>query len=138
MKITSHFLLSEFACRDGTPYPAEWIDDRLTPLCDLLEVVRAWFGRRVRIVSGYRTLAYNRRIGGALASQHPEGRAADFTVAGAAPFTVHAAVLELHRSGSLLERGVHLGGLGAYPGFTHVDVRQGNRLARWGGSRSVG
>ena len=103
------------------------------PLCETLEVLRAALGRPITILSGFRTAAYNRRIGGARASQHVEGRAADIVVKGLSATAVHAKLLELHAVGKL----PRLGGLGAYHGFTHVDVRPGDRLARWGGSRTA-
>lgn len=59
------------------------------------------------------------------------GEAADIKVKGMAADKVHTLVLALYQEGRL----PHLGGLGAYPTFTHVDVRDGDRLARWTGSR---
>jgi hypothetical protein len=67
--ITPSFAVEEFACRDGSPYPKELIGSRLLPLCQVLEVVReAAGGRPLRIISGFRSEAYNRKIGGARAS----------------------------------------------------------------------
>jgi hypothetical protein len=44
-------------------------------------------------------------------------------------------VAELHKlTRELYDRGViRIGGLGLYPGWIHVDVRAGDRLATWGG-----
>lgn len=59
-------------------------------LCrEVLEPVRAQFGRPVRITSGYRSAALNRAVGGAPTSQHRTGEAADFSVAGATQEQVH-------------------------------------------------
>jgi uncharacterized protein YcbK (DUF882 family) len=132
MKITPHFSSGEFDCRDGTPYPVRWLESRLHSLCVMLEIIREEFGGRpLSINSGYRTAEYNRSIGGARASQHVEGRAADIRIKGVSPGQVHDAVLRLYNEGKL-----NIGGLGAYPTFTHVDVRPADRLARWGGSRT--
>lgn len=131
MKISAHFDSTEFACRNGSLYPAAWIDARLRPLCETLEVIRESAGKPVTILSGFRTEEYNRSIKGARASQHVQGRAADITIAGMKASAVHALVLELYNANKL----PLLGGLGAYPGFVHVDVRSGDRLARWEGSR---
>lgn len=130
--ITDNFSVSEFACHDGTPYPREWIAMRLRPLCTALEVVRARVGRPIIITprGGFRTEALNKAIGGARFSQHVEGRAADFTVAGMQARQVHDLVLELYNC-----RAIQIGGLGLYPSFCHVDVRPSARLVRWGGSR---
>jgi uncharacterized protein YcbK (DUF882 family) len=142
VKVTPHFSVAEFArpARPArgfgieAPYPDEWIQARLKPLCGALEVLRARLGgKSIRIGSGYRDPAYNRAIGGARSSQHMAGRAADITVAGVAPAVVHATALALYQEGAL-----EIGGLGRYPGFTHVDVRPGKRLVRWTGSRQDG
>jgi uncharacterized protein YcbK (DUF882 family) len=49
--------------------------DRL--LVEVLERIRALSGEPLRIVSGYRSAATNRAVGGARRSQHRLGRAAD-------------------------------------------------------------
>jgi hypothetical protein len=62
-RITDHFTLSEFTCKDGTPYPDQWINDRLTPLCQMLEVIRAACGgHSVTVLCGYRTPTYNEKL----------------------------------------------------------------------------
>jgi uncharacterized protein YcbK (DUF882 family) len=136
MLITPHFRLSEFDCKDGTQYPLEWVDERLRPLCEVLEVIReAAGGRPLRIISGYRTLSYNRRIGSSDGSQHVQGRAADIQHPHLTAAQLHALVLLLHGGKKL----PLLGGLGRYETFTHVDVRATEgRLARWDGSRVGG
>jgi len=133
MKVSEHFDSHEFAQHEGhglpaLDYPVEWIETRLTPLCKALEVIRrACGGAQVKILSGYRSPAYNAAIGGAAKSQHMEGRAADIEVVGVAPERVHALCLDLYHRGDLL-----IGGLGKYPSFTHVDVR-GGALVTWQG-----
>lgn len=137
MQITPHFRAQEFACHDGTPYPAEWIPDRLVPLCGVLEVIRAEVGRQVIIVSGYRSPAYNearRRNSAGVAkdSQHVEGKAGDIRCPGLPSTELHEAVLRLQRAGKLPA----LGGVGLYRGWVHVDVRTkpaDGHLARWNG-----
>lgn len=135
MLITRHFDLVEFdlpadkAARhglSGAPYPQEWIEARLVPLCRALEALRAaCSGRRITILSGYRTPTYNAAVGGVPKSQHLEGRAADIRVAGLAPPQVYDAALRLYGLGR-----IEIGGLGLYPGWVHLDVRPGP-LARW-------
>lgn len=71
--LSEHFSRSEFVEHGSGllvgPDPA---------LVQVLERIRSATGSRpLRIVSGYRSAAYNRRIGGAPASQHINGRAAD-------------------------------------------------------------
>lgn len=132
--VTPHFCLGEFSCHDagGTPYPGHWIEERLRPLCETLEMIREAVGGPVAILSGYRTEAYNRSIGGAKLSQHVQGRAADIRCARLKTPELHMLIDSLYRAGKL----PHLGGLGRYVNFVHVDVRQGPRLARWTGTRA--
>ncbi len=136
MKVTPHFDTAEFACHDGTPYPDEWVAERLTPLCEALEVIRAAAGSPVTIVSGYRSQAYNdarRRNSSGVAkdSQHIHGRAADVRCAGLPSEELHGVVMRLYRAGKLPQ----VGGVGRYRGWVHIDVREkvGGRLAQWTG-----
>lgn len=129
---------AEFASHDGVDFPEQW-QDRLEALCSQLDVIRGAWGGPLRVVSGYRSPAWNARVGGAEHSQHMEGRAADIqpmvpaASLEAACADLHARILRLHHEGRL----VLLGGLGRYPGkWEHVDVRPiiGNRLATWTGA----
>lgn len=141
--VTEHFSVEEFACHSGEPYPSEWIDERLEPLCLTLEVIRSAAGDRpITVDSGYRTLAYDERLYEASAkdgsvapasrSQHPQGRAGDIVHALLSPLALHELILRLQQSGELPQ----LGGLGLYPRFVHVDVRPWEgHLAQWTGGR---
>jgi len=123
-----HFRYEEFDCRDGTKVP-ESSKEGLRHLCaNYLEPLRAKYGA-VYPNSGFRTRAYNARIGGAYYSQHiynetPKGVAVDHICSGANPNQVFT---------FLATKGP--GGLGSYPSFTHVDNRQreGKPTARWSG-----
>jgi uncharacterized protein YcbK (DUF882 family) len=132
MTVTDHFDSAEFACRDGRLYPDIWIEDRLRPLCQQLEVLRAAIDRPIVIISGYRSPEWNGRVHGAKNSQHMEGRAADIRVADMDAGIVHARLIELHAQGA-----IRIGGLGRYRTFTHVDIRPGDRLAQWNGKAIV-
>lgn len=138
--LTAHFTIEEFARKarpekgfpQAAPYPEKWVQPRLLPLCQVLEVVRsALGGKGIKVGSGYRDPEFNMRIGGARASQHMTGRAADIVVAGWTAAGVHQAVLELYADGRIPA----LGGLGIYPNFCHLDVRPTPKLIRWTGSR---
>lgn len=89
MQLSDHFSLAEMtrsqtAIRkglDNTPPPAAIAS--LRSLCtNVLEPLRAHYGRPVLVTSGYRAPAVNRACGGATSSQHCLGEAADLTVAG--------------------------------------------------------
>lgn len=151
MLITPHFALDEFtqpANRGmGFPvdiyYPQEWITDRLRPLCEVLEVIRAELGGvPITILSGYRSRAYNDRLrsgksGVAQHSQHIDGRAADIAVHNRLPIEVRTTILQLwdRRTGAPLPgtQAPRIGGLGLYDRWVHVDVRPGDRLVTWTG-----
>lgn len=74
-RISPHFTLGEFACKDGSD-----LVKYSTRLLQLLELLRAYGGFTVVINSGYRTASYNRSINGASRSQHIVGTAADISV----------------------------------------------------------
>lgn len=147
--VTAHFSVEEMACHDGTRYPLDvietrgpdagrtWLDSRLRPLCETLEAIRAAAGgSAIRVTSGYRSLAYNRRLGSHDTSQHPAGRAADIIHPTLRPHDLHALIVQLYHRGDL----PRLGGLGLYPTFIHVDVRhrpEDGHLAQWTGGRAT-
>jgi uncharacterized protein YcbK (DUF882 family) len=134
--MSKYFKPEEFKqhARHGLPevgYPKEWRETKLAKLCALLDIIREAAGSPVTISSGYRSPEYNRKIGGARNSQHVQGSAADIQCKGMTAAKLHALVLRLYQEGKL----PGLGGLGQYPTFVHLDIRQGKRLARWSGSR---
>ena len=115
--LSKNFKVKEFKCKDGSDEVK--VDEGLV---EVLQKIRDYFSKAITVVSGYRTLAYNKRIKGASKSQHLYGRAADIQVAGIKP----RAVAEYAES-------IGVKGLGLYDypsgGFVHVDTRA-NR-ARW-------
>ena len=161
MRITEHFDSAEWEGSDG-PYPLEridaedaegrtWRETRLQPLAETLEAIRRCIDGPLAITphGGYRSEEHQQRlvdespdaaqageIAGATTSQHPKGRAADVYSRKWAANQLHAIILDMWRRGEL----PHLGGLGLYPTFVHVDVRPrpaSGHLAQWGGSRAA-
>jgi len=122
-KLTPHLSVREFACHDGSD--AILISD---PLPEVLEAIRNHFGKPLRITSGYRTPAWNRKVGGVAKSQHTLGTAADINIDDETPLAVYRAIVNGWVAGVDPERL----GVGLYLGFVHVDVR-GHR-ARWHGA----
>lgn len=119
-KISKNFKLSEFQCRDGSDMPP-CVEENIRELVKtILQPLRDYVGVSITITSGYRSPAYNRRIGSRKTSQHVKGRAADFKIKGMTPKRV-ADFVQLYDPP----------GLGRYKTFTHVDIRKG-RKARWG------
>lgn len=115
--LSDHFKVNEFACKDGTD--TVFISPALVTT---LEQIRKHFDVPVIINSGYRTEAYNKKVGGAAYSQHKYGTAADIVVKGVTPAEV-AKYAE-----TIL---VGMGGIGIYNSFTHIDVRK--IKSRWKG-----
>lgn len=116
-----HFKRSEFACKCGkhcNGFPVE-PDEQLVRL---LEKIRNHFGVPITINSGIRCKTHNANVGGASASQHMKGTAADIAVKGVAPVKVAAYVETLLPN---------TGGIGIYGTFVHVDVRK--QKSRWNG-----
>lgn len=115
--VSKNFKVKEFACKDGSD--PVFISKELV---DVLQKIRSHFGKPVNINSGFRTASYNKKIGGATYSQHLYGTAADIVVTGVEPKKVAAYVETLMPNS---------GGIGIYPTFTHVDVRE--KKSRWNG-----
>lgn len=84
MKLTEHFTLHEFersataqACGIDNHVPSQFIPV-LQQLCkEVLEPLRSYVGQPIIISSGYRCNQLNIKVGGAYASQHTLGEAAD-------------------------------------------------------------
>ena len=118
-KLSKNFTATEFDC-EGTGCCNETVIDE--KLVEILQKIRDHFGKPVTINSGYRTVTYNKKVDGAIQSQHLYGMAADISVSGVKPKDV-AAFAE-----TLLPK---TGGIGIYDTFTHVDVRAA--MSRWKG-----
>lgn len=115
-----YFKRSEFKCKCGKcgGFPVEPDEE----LVKLLEKIREHFNAPVVITSGIRCKTHNANVGGASASQHLYGTAADIVVKGASPAKV------VSYAETLLP---NTGGIGTYSTFTHVDVRKNK--SRWNG-----
>jgi len=124
-QLTKNFNLSEFRCRDGSDVPDEFMDN-VQRLAENLQVLRDHIGKPIRVISGYRSPSYNRKIGGAKRSQHMVAKAADIKISGMHPDEVRQNILSLIKDDKMAT-----GGVGRYRTFTHYDHR--GRNARWSG-----
>lgn len=72
-RLSPHFKVKEFKCKDGS--------DKIlisTEKIEMLEKLRSNYNiTKASIISGYRTEAYNKSIGGSSGSQHCKGTASD-------------------------------------------------------------
>ena len=117
VKLSNNFKVNEFRCKDNSDVifisPA---------LVDILQKIRNHYGKAVNINSAYRTPTYNKKVGGATYSQHLYGTAADIRINGVKPKDLAAYIETLMPN---------YGGIGIYPTFVHVDIRQNK--SRWKG-----
>ena len=118
-QISKNFRLSEFR-------PGEHSYDliRIAPmLVNILEEIRKRAGdQTLHVTSGYRPIAYNRKVGGVSNSTHIDGLAAD----------IYSEYISTEALWEICDDVIgDRGGVGFYPnqGFVHVDIR-GYR-ARW-------
>jgi len=123
MKLEKNFSLHEFKCKDGTEVPEDLIDN-VRLLAENLQVLRDHIEKPIIIISGYRTLGYNTKIGGAKRSLHLVAKAGDIVVPGITPLEIKDTILQLIKEGKMKE-----GGIGIYSTFVHYDVR--GWKARW-------
>ena len=80
----------------------------------IYEFVNTYFrGKKITITSGFRTIANNKREGGVSNSQHLQGRAADFKVAGVSAKTL----AKTAKNSGMFSY------VGEYSTWVHVDVR---------------
>lgn len=122
-KITKNFYWEEFTCHDGTPVP-ENLKCNTIILCTNLQVLRNRIGS-MRVLSGYRTPTWNKKIGGAKASQHLKAAASDLVHPELTPKQLYAEIEKDIKEGTMQD-----GGLGLYPSFVHYDI---GPVRRWKG-----
>ena len=130
-----HFSAAEFtryfaAQRNGVKnsQPAQAIWKRILPTLRVVDELRASFGKPCRILSSYRSPAYNKAVGGDPLSLHLGFNALDIAFDGVSPRQVYDRLVEWRKAGKFT------GGLGLYQssGFVHIDTRGSN--ATWKGN----
>ena len=109
-----HFTVDEFRCRHCGSVKLD-----INLLLKLEELRKSVGNRPITINSGYRCPVHNRKVNGAVNSQHLYGKAADISLKDITMKILAAKVNEVFAKG----------GVGYYSSFVHVDVR-GYR-ARW-------
>jgi uncharacterized protein YcbK (DUF882 family) len=124
-EFTTYFARERKGVANEVPPKHLW--RHIVPVLRIADDLRAHFGKPCRILSSYRSPAYNKAVGGAPLSQHLRFNALDITIDGISPQRVYDKLLEWRREGRFT------GGLGLYPssGFVHIDTRGTN--AAWRG-----
>lgn len=120
MKSNPYFTLDEFKCKCGKcELPTGCPPDELI---DILCKIREHYNAPLIINSGYRCPTHNAKVGGAKASRHTFGDAADFVVKGVPTKEVWAFVRR-----EFFEKSDHLGlaikhNADEFKGFVHLDT----------------
>lgn len=87
--LSQHFSKKEFRCKDGSYIPIS------KELLRKLEMLRSKVNRKMIITSGYRSISYNKKVGGATNSQHLYGKAADVIVQGVSKYKLQRMAREV-------------------------------------------
>lgn len=126
-QLTKNFNISEFRCKDGTDVPDE-LEHNVIELAKNLQIIRdelckeAGVNVPITIVSGYRSEAHNKKVGGARNSYHKLAMASDIRVAPQYMNMLWFIIHELMDFGTITE-----GGLTYYKNkrtpFIHYDIR---------------
>ena len=128
-RLSDHFTLAELtfsatAARKGlSNVPPPEIVDQLTLTADRMEKVRDLLGHPVRVLSGYRSPAVNKAVGGSPSSAHRTGHAVDFICPGFGTSAQVAAHLAKHLTGydQLIEE---------FGEWVHVGFGPGQRMQK--------
>lgn len=124
MKLTKNFDSKEFDCKDGTPVPEIYMNN-CKEVAENLQVLRDHIKAPILITgSGYRTPSHNKKVKGAVHSQHLTASAADINAKGYTPKQLAEVIEKLITEGKMQQ-----GGIGVYKGFVHYDIR--GKKARW-------
>ena len=114
VKLSANFKSTEFDCHGNGCCSQTLINETLI---EYLQKIRDHFNKSITITSSYRCTKHNRSVGGATASRHVKGDAADIVVNGVAPAEV-AKYAE-----SIGIKGIGLYETDADGHFVHIDTR---------------
>ena len=122
-KLSKNFNWKEFESKDGAVMPDD-VKENIKLLVNELEIIRSAIGKPMKVNSGYRSPAHNKKVGGKSKSFHMKGMAVDFSVPGMTIKQIKDLIEKL-----ISEKKIKQGGLGTYPTFVHYDIR--GTKARW-------
>jgi zinc D-Ala-D-Ala carboxypeptidase len=136
-QLSQNFYRDEFRSKDAGGHiqvPNALMGNLQELVRHVLQPLREQWGGVLYVVSGYRTLAHNAEIGGAIHSAHLDARAADIRPTNPSEVRLlHALALDLYLAGDLAK----MGGLGIYDRWIHLDTRKAadGHLRRWSGAQ---
>ena len=90
-----YFKREEFKCQCGGKYCNGYPAEMSSKLIDILEKLRAYFGKPITITSGLRCSKHNAAVGGVSNSMHQYGKAADIYIPGVDKAKIKAKAYEL-------------------------------------------
>lgn len=118
----NYFNVKRRGVKNSEPPREMW--SNILPTLQVVDLLRSEIGVSCTIHSSYRSPAYNSAISGAASrSKHQDFNALDISFKNVSPIKVFQALMKKRQAG------VFKGGLGSYPGFTHIDTRGNN--ATW-------
>jgi uncharacterized protein YcbK (DUF882 family) len=123
-RFSKYFSVEELACRDGNPVP-ECYYENAKAICARADKLREKVGHPLVVTSGYRTPAYNKKVGGAAKSQHVTASALDLKCHEVPAKELARIWEELVAAGEVPD-----GGLGVYRSWIHIDI---GKPRRWKG-----
>lgn len=86
---------------------------------NVLQPLRDTYGKPIRINSGFRSLAVNKKVGGSATSAHCKGEAADLSCAD------NAAIFRIIREQLPFDQLIWEGGSDNQPAWVHVSYKEG-------------
>lgn len=114
-QITENFTLENFNCEDGTSYPEEWIESRLKPLCQNLEILKLSLGSfPIKINVGYVSPEYYKKNFLKEDLLYSEGIAVCLSLASHDLKDIYKTIEELIKIGKMKEGGLQLFSQGVY------------------------
>ncbi len=120
-KGTKNFSLSEMKCRDGSLV----ISDGLIKHANNMQKLRDWYKKPMKVNSWYRSVAYNKKVGGVAGSQHLKGMACD--IAKPSEWSTFTKERKREWINNVKKKWHEIcgggGGFGDYDTFIHLDSR---------------
>lgn len=126
-KLTKHFELAEYTVNQTEECN---INYEAMEHANLLEELRIWYGKPIRVNSWYRTPAYNKKCGGVSSSNHLRGTATDVLIT----FETDAEFIRFAQKWkAICKASGTVGEIGRYKTFTHLGshIRYSNVFYNW-------